>query len=39
MKPLDFINKNLREKKIRQGHTSTMLMKQSLNTIEYLQNK
>ena len=38
MKRLDFINKRLREK-MRQGHTSTMLMKQCLNTIEYLQNK
>ena len=38
MKRLEFINKRLREK-MRQGHTSTMLMKQWLNTIEYLQNK
>ena len=41
MKRLDFINKKLREKKkkMKQGHISTMLMKQSLSTIEYLQNK
>ena len=32
MKHLDFINKRLREKKMRQMHTSTMLMKQCLNT-------
>ena len=38
MKRLDFINKRLREK-MRQGHTSTMLMKQCLNAINYLQNK
>ena len=38
MKRLDFINKRLREKK-RQGHISTMLMKQCLSTIDYLQNK
>ena len=38
MKRLDFINRRLREK-MRQRHTSTMLMKQCLNTIEYLQNK
>ena len=39
MKHLDFINKRLREKKMMQRHTSTMLMKQCLNTIAYLQNK
>ena len=38
MKRLDFINRRLREK-VRQRHTSTMLMKQCLNTIKYLQNK
>ena len=38
MKRLDFINKRLREK-MRQGHTSPMLMEQCLSTIEYLQNK
>ena len=38
MKRLDFINKRLREK-MRQGHTSTMLMKQCLNAFNYLQNK
>ena len=38
MKRLDFINKRLREK-TRQGHTSTMLMKQCLNAFNYLQNK
>ena len=38
MKRLDFINKRLREK-MRQGHSSTTLMKQCLNAIEYLQNK
>ena len=38
MKRLDFINKRLHEK-MRQGHISTMLMKQCLNTIAYLQNK
>ena len=38
MKRLDFINKRLREK-MRQRHTSTMMMKQCLNTIKYLQNK
>ena len=37
MKRLDFINKRLREK-MRQGHTSKMLTKQCLNTIEYFQN-
>ena len=37
-KRIDFINKRLREK-IRQGHTSTMLTRQWLSTIEYLQNK
>ena len=37
-KRLDFINKRLREK-MGQGHTSTMLMKQCLNTIKYFQNK
>ena len=36
MKRLDFINKRLREK-IQLGHT--MLMKQWLSTIKYLQNK
>ena len=39
MKRLDFINKRLHEKKMKQGHTSTMLMKQCLSTIENLQNK
>ena len=39
MKRLGFINKRLRQKKMRQGHASTMLMRQCLNTIEYLQNK
>ena len=38
MKGLDFINKRLREK-MRREHISTMLMKQCLSTIEYLQNK
>ena len=38
MKRLDFINRRLREK-MRQGHISTMLMKQCLSTIKYLQNK
>ena len=38
MKRLDFINKRLHEK-MRQGHISTMLMKQCLNTIAYLQNE
>ena len=38
MKRLDFVNKRLREK-IRREHISTMLMKQCLNIIEYLQNK
>ena len=38
MKRLDFINKR-QVKKMRQGHISTMLMKQCLSTIEYLQNK
>ena len=38
MKRLDFMNKRLREK-MRREHISTMLMKQCLNTIEYLQNK
>ena len=38
IKRLDFINKRLREK-MRQGHASTMLMKQCFNTIEHLQNK
>ena len=36
MKRLDFINKKLREK-TKQRHTSIMLMKQCLDTIEYLQ--
>ena len=39
MKRLDFINKRLREKKMKQEHTSTMLMKQCLRTIEYLRNR
>ena len=39
MKRLDFINKRPHAKKMRQGHTSTMLMRQCLNNIEYLQNK
>ena len=39
MKRLDFINKRPHAKKMRQGHTSTMLMRQCLNTIKYLQNK
>ena len=39
MKRFDFINKRLREKKMKQEHTSKMLMKQCLNTKEYLQNK
>ena len=34
MKRLDFINKRLRRE-----HISTMLIKQCLSTIEYLQNK
>ena len=38
MKRLDFINKRLHKKR-RQGHISTMLMKQCLSTIEYFQNK
>ena len=38
MKRLDFINKRLREK-MRQRHTSTMLMKEYLNTIAYLEKK
>ena len=38
MKRLDFVNKRLR-KKMRQGHTSTTLMKQYLDTIQYLQKK
>ena len=38
IKRLDFINKRLGEK-MRQGHTSAMLMKQCFNTIEHLQNK
>ena len=36
MKWLHFIKKRLREK-MRQGHTSTMLMTPYLNTIKYLQ--
>ena len=36
MKRLDFINKRLREKNETRAY---MLMKQCLNTIEYLQNK
>ena len=39
MKRLDFINKRLRERKMRQRQTSTMLMKQFLNTIAYLQKR
>ena len=40
MKRLDLINKGLREKnEAGTEHTSTMLIKQCLNTIEYLQNK
>ena len=39
MKRLDFMNKRLREKKRRQGHISTMLMKQCMSTIEYLESK
>ena len=39
MKRLDFINKRLPEKKISHGHTSTMLMKQCLSAIKYLQRK
>ena len=38
MKQLDFINKRLLEK-IRPEHTSIMLIKQCLSTIEYLQKK
>ena len=38
MKHLDFMNKRLREK-LRWEHISTMLMKQCLNTIAYLQKK
>ena len=37
MTQFDFINKRSREK-IRQGYTSATLMKQCLNTNEYLQN-
>ena len=36
MKRIDFISKKLREKR-RREHTSKMLMKQCLNTIEYLE--
>ena len=39
MKQPDFINKRLRKKKMRQGHTSTILMKQCLNSMESLKNK
>ena len=39
MKRFDFINKRLRERKMRQRQTSTMLMKQFLNTIAYLQKR
>ena len=39
MKRLDFINKRLREKNKEQEHTSTMLMRKCLSTIDYLQNK
>ena len=39
MRQLDFINKNLRENDEAREHTSTMLMKQCVNTTEYLQNK
>ena len=38
MERLDFINKRL-HKKMKQEHISTILMKQCLSTIEYLQNK
>ena len=38
MKPIDFINRRLREK-MTQRHTSTMLMKQCLNTIACLQKR
>ena len=38
MKRIDFINKRLCEK-MRQRYISTMLMKQCLNTIAYLQKK
>ena len=38
MKRLDFMNKRLREK-MRREDISTMLMKQCLNTIAYLQKK
>ena len=38
VKRLDFINKRLREK-MGQGHTSTMLIKQCLNTNEYLKKQ
>ena len=37
-KRLDFMNKRIRQK-MRREHISTMLMKQCLNIIEYLQNK
>ena len=39
MKRLDFMNKRLREKRRRQGYISTMLMKQCMSTIEYLESK
>ena len=38
MKRIDFMNRRLGEKN-EARHTSTMLMKQCLNTIEYLPNK
>ena len=38
IKRLDFINQRPREK-MRQGHILTMLMKQCLSAIEYLQSK
>ena len=40
MKRLGFNNKRLREKnEVAREHTSTMLMRECLNTIEYLLNK
>ena len=38
IKRLDFINKRLR-KKMKQGHTSTILMRKCLNIVENLQKK
>ena len=38
MTRLDFINKRLR-KKMKQGHTSTILMRKCLNIVENLQKK